>query len=92
MTIQAREQNGSKQLTGRLTEVALDYQRMLQQNPRQPEALVGICLVALASGQNDAAIKMARAATTQSPARLSKPPTRLKKLNAHTSRPFAWKA
>ena len=48
--------------------MALGYQRMLQQNPRQPEALVGICLVALASGQSEAAIKMAQAATSEAPA------------------------
>ena len=68
MTIQAREPSSSTPLTGRLTEVALGYQRMLQQNPRQPEALVGICLVALASGQSEAAIKMAQAATSAAPA------------------------
>ena len=38
--------------TERLTEAALGYQRMLSENPRQPEALVGITLVALASHQN----------------------------------------
>jgi tetratricopeptide (TPR) repeat protein len=68
MTIQAREHNESTPLTGRLTEVAHRYQRMLQQNPRQPEALVGICLVALASGQTASAIKMAQAATAAAPA------------------------
>jgi tetratricopeptide (TPR) repeat protein len=41
---------------------------MLQQNPRQPEALVGICLVALASGQPEAAIKMAQSAVSAAPA------------------------
>jgi tetratricopeptide (TPR) repeat protein len=54
-------------LTGRLTEVALGYQRMLSQNPRQPEALVGICLVALASRQTEAALKMAKAAVAAAP-------------------------
>jgi len=54
-------------LTGRLTEVALGYQRMLHQNPRQPEALVGICLVALASRQTEAAVKMAKAAVAAAP-------------------------
>jgi tetratricopeptide (TPR) repeat protein len=62
MTIQAQEACSSRRLTGRLTEVALGYQRMLKENPRQPEALVGICLVALASGQPEAAVKMAQAA------------------------------
>jgi tetratricopeptide (TPR) repeat protein len=56
-----------KELTGRLTEVALGYQTMLEQNPCQPEALVGISLVALASGQFDAAVKMATAAVFAAP-------------------------
>jgi tetratricopeptide (TPR) repeat protein len=42
--------------------VALDYQSALAENPRDPEALVGMSLVALASGQTDAAVKMAAAA------------------------------
>jgi tetratricopeptide (TPR) repeat protein len=53
--------------TERLAEVALGYQRMLNENPRQPEALVGITLVALASHQNEAAVKMARAAVSAAP-------------------------
>ncbi len=40
---------------------------MLNENPRQPEALVGITLVALASHQNEAAIKMAKAAVSAAP-------------------------
>ena len=40
-----------KELSGNLTEVALGCQRMLEENPCHPEALVGITLVALASGQ-----------------------------------------
>lgn len=40
---------------------------MLERNPSQPEALVGICLVALASGQPDAAVKMAQAAVAVAP-------------------------
>ena len=71
MNLQTREQSGPRLLTGRLTEVALGYQRMLQQNPRQPEALVGICLVALASGQNEAAIKMAQTAAAEAPSMVS---------------------
>jgi tetratricopeptide (TPR) repeat protein len=55
------------ELTGRLTEVALGYQTMLEQNPCQPLALVGISLVALASRQFDAAIKMATAAVFAAP-------------------------
>lgn len=54
-------------LTGRLKEVALDYQRKLAQDPSHTEALLGISLVALASGQRDAAAKMAEAATVAAP-------------------------
>jgi Flp pilus assembly protein TadD len=50
-----------------LAEVAAGYQRMLEQNPCEPEALVGISLVALASRQPDAAIKMASAAVDAAP-------------------------
>jgi tetratricopeptide (TPR) repeat protein len=57
----------TRELTGRLTEVALGYQRMLTENPRLPEALVGITLVALASRQTEAAIKMAKAAVASAP-------------------------
>ncbi len=56
-----------KELTGHLTEVALGCQRMLAENPCHPEALVGITLVALASGQSEAAVKMARAAVAAAP-------------------------
>ncbi|MDR3772485.1 MAG: tetratricopeptide repeat protein [Terracidiphilus sp.] len=55
-------------LTGRLTEVALGYQRTLLDNPRDPRALAGMSLVALASGQAAAAIKMASAAVEVAPA------------------------
>ena len=54
-------------LAGRLTEVALGYQQMLKKNPRQPEALVGMSLVALASRQPEAAVKMATAAVEAAP-------------------------
>ena len=67
MTIQMREARSPKGLTGHLTEVALGYQRMLEENPCQPEALVGISLVALASRQPEAAVKMATAAVTAAP-------------------------
>jgi tetratricopeptide (TPR) repeat protein len=56
-----------KELTGHLTEVALGYQRMLQDNPCDPKALVGMTLVALASRQSEAAVKMARAALAVAP-------------------------
>ncbi len=55
------------QLTGRLTEVALGYQRMLEANPRHPQALVGMSLVALASRQLESAVKMASAAVEVAP-------------------------
>src|ERR1035437_941198 len=67
MTMQASETNSPGGLTGRLTEVALGYQRMRDENPRHPEALVGICLVALASRQSEAAVKMATAAVAAAP-------------------------
>ena len=50
-----------------MTEVALGYQRMLAENPRQPRVLVGMCLVALASRQYEAAVKMAEAAVAEAP-------------------------
>lgn len=59
--------NLAGKLTGRLTEVALGYQRVLERNPRQPEALVGIRVVALASRQNAAAVRTAAAAATAAP-------------------------
>ena len=55
-------------LTGRLSEVALGYQRALERNPQNPEALVGMSLVALASRQVEAAVKMATAAVSAAPA------------------------
>jgi tetratricopeptide (TPR) repeat protein len=61
------EANSPEGLTGRLTEVALGYQRMLLENPCQPQALVGMTLVALASRQSEAAVKMARAALAIAP-------------------------
>lgn len=64
---QTREVCSSKRLEGRLTEVALAYQRMLQENPHHPEALVGMSLVALASRQSEAAVRMASAAVAVAP-------------------------
>jgi tetratricopeptide (TPR) repeat protein len=55
-------------LSGRLTEVALGYQRVLEKNHSDPRALVGICLVALSSGQHEACLLMARAAVAAAPA------------------------
>lgn len=54
-------------LSGRLTEVALACKRMLDENPRQPKALAAMSLVALASRQYDAAVKMAEAAVALAP-------------------------
>jgi cytochrome c-type biogenesis protein CcmH/NrfG len=50
-----------------LSEVAIRYQCILEQDPGQPEALVGMSLVALASRQSEAAVKMATAAVAAAP-------------------------
>ena len=63
----AKEKSRPKSLTGHLFDLAAAYQRTLQQNPRHPEALVGISLVALASRQPESAVKMASAAVTAAP-------------------------
>jgi len=63
----AGESNSAHNLTGHLTELALGYQRMLTGNPHHPEALIGISLVALASRQSEAAVKMASAAVAAAP-------------------------
>jgi tetratricopeptide (TPR) repeat protein len=52
---------------GKLTEVALGYQRTLEQDPRHAPALVGMTLVALASRQPEAAVQMASAAVAARP-------------------------
>ena len=49
-------------LCDRSTEIARGYQRLLGQNPTHTAALVGMCLVALASRQTEAAVQMASAA------------------------------
>jgi tetratricopeptide (TPR) repeat protein len=54
-------------LSGCLIEIARGYQRVLEQNPAQPVALVGMCLVALASRQTEAAARMASAAVASAP-------------------------
>jgi len=61
------EDNSGKELTGRLTQVGLCYQRILQQNPSHPEALLGMSLIALASRQPESAVKMARVAVSVAP-------------------------
>ncbi|HVN94411.1 MAG TPA: tetratricopeptide repeat protein [Terracidiphilus sp.] len=53
--------------SGRLTEIALCYQRALERNPQQPEALLGMSLVALSSRQTEAAVKMAYAGVAAAP-------------------------
>ncbi|MGB0064566.1 MAG: tetratricopeptide repeat protein [Terracidiphilus sp.] len=54
-------------LEGRLTEIARGYQQMLEANPAHAGALVGMCLVAMASRQTDAAVRMASAAVAAAP-------------------------
>ena len=65
--VPAVRQRPSTGFTGRLTEIARGYQRELEQNPTQPVALVGMSLVALASHQTEAAVKMASAAVASAP-------------------------
>lgn len=50
-----------------LLEAALRYQRQLAEHPKRPEPLLGLSLVALASGQYEAAVQMATAAATIAP-------------------------
>jgi tetratricopeptide (TPR) repeat protein len=64
---ESRIKGRSGGFAGRLSEVAREYQRVLENDRRQPEALVGMSLVALASRQIDAAVKMATAATGVAP-------------------------
>ncbi len=54
-------------LPKQLTEAALGYQRLLRRNPNHAEALVGMSLVALASRQTEAAVKMAEAGVAAAP-------------------------
>jgi len=67
MSAVSRPRVSALPLTERLAEVAADYQRMLAINPGHPEALAGMSLVALASNQHEAAVKMAQAAVTAAP-------------------------
>jgi len=62
-----QQNNRAAGWTDRLTEVALGYQRTLSVNPRQPQALMGMSLVAMASHQNEAAVAMATAAVGAAP-------------------------
>jgi tetratricopeptide (TPR) repeat protein len=61
------ESTATSRRTGRLTEIALCYQRALERDPQQPEALVGMSLVALSSRQTEAAVKMAAAGVAAAP-------------------------
>lgn len=54
-------------LTGRLTEVAAGYQQVLMKNPNDAKALLGMGLVAIASGQAAAAVQMAEAGVRVAP-------------------------
>jgi tetratricopeptide (TPR) repeat protein len=51
----------------RLLQLALGYQRTLSANPQDPRALAAISLVALASRQNETAVRMAKLAVTAAP-------------------------
>ena len=61
MATLAQNRREEPQLTGRLTEVALGYQRMLQQDPGRPDALLGMSLVALTSHQQAEVVRGAGA-------------------------------
>ena len=67
MGTQTASRKAPQGLSGRLTEVALGYQQTLAANPRHPQALVGMSLVALASRQTESAVKMASAAVEVAP-------------------------
>lgn len=53
---------------GRLSELALGYQRVLAQDPANLQALLGMSVIAMASGQREAALQMAAAAVQTAPA------------------------
>ena len=64
--IQAGAAN-SQRLSGELTAVALKYQQILAENPSKVEALIGMSLIAMVTGQAIAAVDMARAAIAAAP-------------------------
>jgi tetratricopeptide (TPR) repeat protein len=66
-TAAAPQPSGTAPLTSRLRDEACRYQRVLERNPRDPRALVGVSLIALASGQSAAAVLMAQAAVAVAP-------------------------
>ncbi len=59
-----------QELHGRLKDSALRYQRVLAEQPRNLQALMGMSLVAQASGQTQAAVAMAAAAVAAAPGAL----------------------
>jgi tetratricopeptide (TPR) repeat protein len=61
------EGKSRKEQTAHLTEVGRSYQRVLEKDPRNPVALLGMSLVALASRQVEAAVKLARVAVDVAP-------------------------
>ena len=65
--MQKSETSFPPEMTGHLAEIALGYQHMLVENPCHPQALVGMSLVAMASRQSEAAVKMAQAALAVAP-------------------------
>lgn len=62
-----REQKEPRLLTNCLNEVAREYQQLLERDPQNAEALLGMGLVALASGQTAAAVQMAQAGVQAAP-------------------------
>lgn len=62
----ARNRKGEP-LTSRLPDLARHYQRVLAHDPRNPEALVAMSLVALASRQPESGVMMATAGVTAAP-------------------------
>jgi tetratricopeptide (TPR) repeat protein len=60
-------QSDLRKRRGRLNELALHYQRVLARQPANLQALLGMCVVAMASGQRGAAIEMATAAVRAAP-------------------------
>lgn len=66
-----------RQQHGRLSELALQYQRVLTQQPANLQALVGMCVVAMASSQHEAAVEMAAAAVRAAPRALHAAPAAL---------------
>lgn len=69
--MRAVRQRPSTASSGRLTAIARGCQHLLEQNPAHTVALVGMCLLALASHQSEAAVKMASAAAASAPESLA---------------------